>query len=311
MNRSRSKKSSTSNAWLSYQLYVLLSSLGNIVRTPLSSIMMVGMIGIALALPTGLYLLLENVQYISRDWGGAAQISLFLRHDLDEKQVDELADRLYQHPDISNVRLITPSDALKEYQTFSGDALQALGENPLPAVLVVQPTSNDNAINKVLLEKLQELIEVEVAQFDMLWAKRLFAMLKIVQHGTLLLAILLSIAVLLIVGNTIRLAIQSRQDEIEINKLVGATDAFIRRPFLYTGFWYGLLGSLIAWLLVSLSLWSLQNPVRKLTALYYSKFELITLEILPSLTLLAVGILLGLIGAWLSVNKHLRDIQPR
>jgi len=300
-----------SNVWMSYQFYVLLSSLGNIVRNPLPNLMMVGVIGIALASPTGLYLLLENVRHISSDWGGAAQISLFLRHDLGEKKVDELADRLYQHPDISNVRLITPADALKEYQTFSGDALQILGENPLPAVLVVQPTSSDNAINQVLLEKLQELTEVEVAQFDMLWAKRLFAMVEIVQRGTLILAILLSLAVLLIIGNTIRLSIQNRREEIEINKLVGATDAFIRRPFLYTGFWYGLLGGCIAWLLVSLSLWSLQGPVKKLTALYYSNFELITLGILPSLTLLAIGILLGLIGAWLSVSRHLRDIQPR
>ncbi|MDM8569539.1 FtsX-like permease family protein, partial [Thiotrichales bacterium HSG1] len=152
--------------------------------------------------------------------------------------------------------------------------------------------------------------EVEVAQFDMLWAKRLFAMLEIVQRGTLVLAILLSLGVLLIVGNTIRLAIQNRRKEIEINKLVGATDAFIRRPFLYTGFWYGLLGSLIAWLLVTTSLWSLHGPVKKLTALYYSKFELITLGILPSMALISVGILLGLMGAWIAVNKHLRDIEP-
>ncbi|MDM8564190.1 permease-like cell division protein FtsX [Candidatus Halobeggiatoa sp. HSG11] len=306
----RSQKSSQGSAWLSYQLYILLSSLGNIVRTPLPSLMMVGVIGIALALPTGLYLLLENVQYISRDWGGAAQISLFLRHDLGENEIEDLADRLYQHPDISNVRLITPADALKEYQTFSGDALQTLSENPLPTVLVIQPASSDNAINQILLEKLQELAEVEVAQFDMLWAKRLFAMLEIVQRGTLILAILLSLAVLLIVGNTIRLAVQSRRKEIEINKLVGATDAFIRQPFLYTGFWYGLLGGTIAWLLITISLWSLQGPVKKLTALYYSKFELITLGMLPSATLLLVGILLGLIGAWISVNRHLRDIQP-
>ncbi|MCK5876642.1 MAG: permease-like cell division protein FtsX [Candidatus Marithrix sp.] len=308
MNRSRFK--SSGNAKLSYQLYILLSSLGNIVRTPLPSLMMVGVIGIALALPTGLYLLLENVQYISRDWGGAAQMSLFLKPNLGENEIEDLADRLYQHPDISNIRLITPADALKEYQTFSGDALQTLGENPLPTVLVIQPASSDNTINQILLEKLQDLMEVDVAQFDMLWAKRLFAMLEIIQRGTLILAILLSLAVLLIIGNTIRLAIQGRRKEIEINKLVGATDAFIRQPFLYTGFWYGLLGGLIAWLLVTMSLWSLHGPVKKLTSLYYSNFELITLGILPSATLLSVGILLGLIGAWIAVNRHLQEIQP-
>jgi cell division transport system permease protein len=145
----------------------------------------------------------------------------------------------------------------------------------------------------------------------MLWLKRLFAIMEIVRRGVLILAGLLSLAVLLIIGNTIRLTIYNRREEIEIYKLIGATDAFIRRPFLYTGFWYGLSGSSMAWLLVNFSFWFLQEPVKQLTTLYDSQFELVTLRLLSSLILLSTGVLLGLVGAWLAVGRHLKNIQPR
>lgn len=311
--RRKVKTSLKSNAWLWHHLYVFFSSLGHVLRTPLPSIMTAAVIGIALALPTGLYLLLENARHVSSDWGGAAQISLFLKQDIDETQVHQLADQLYQHPDISNVRVITPEQALKEYRDFSGfgEALEALSENPLPAVLVIQPATTDTIMTENLLTSLTQLPQVDIAQFDMLWLKRLFAIMEIVRRGVLILAGLLSLAVLLIIGNTIRLTIYNRREEIEIYKLIGATDAFIRRPFLYTGFWYGLSGSSMAWLLVNFSFWFLQEPVKQLTTLYDSQFELVTLRLLSSLILLSTGVLLGLVGAWLAVGRHLKNIQPR
>ena len=313
--RHTAKPPSPTTAWLSHHLYVFFFSLGQIARTPLPSLMTAAVIGIALALPTGLYLLLENVQDISRDWGGAAQISLFLNKNLTEAQVHKLAEQLLQRPDISTIRIITPAEALEEYRTLSGfgEALSALKENPLPPVLVVQPAipQTDFTAGEAVLDSLSQLKEVEVAQFDMLWLKRLYAMIEIVRRGIGILATLLSLAVLLVIGNTIRLSIYNRREEIEIYKLVGATDAFIRRPFLYVGFWYGLSGGLIAWLLVNLSFWLLQAPVKKLTALYYSQFELVTLDIFSSTVLLLTGALLGLAGASLAVGYHLKDIQPR
>jgi cell division transport system permease protein len=314
MSRRKAKPSEPKVAWISNHIYVLFASGGQILRSPLPNLMIAAVIGIALALPTGLYLLLENAQQMSHEWGGAAQISLFLKPELQESQIHQLAERLYQLPEIENVRVITPEEALEEYRTFSGfgQALSALDSNPLPAVLVIQPSTNANfQINETLLNSLSKLPEVDVAQFDTLWLKRLFAMMAIVQRGIFILATLLSLAVLLTIGNTIRLAIYNRREEIEVYKLVGATDAFIRRPFLYIGFWYGLLGSFIAWLLVNLSFWFLQEPVRRLTALYYSQFELITLNFISSVILLTIGILLGLIGAWLAVKRHLQEIQPR
>jgi len=300
--------------WIAQHLSDLFSSLGQILAHPLPSLMTAAVIGIALALPTGLYLLLENVQYISRDWHGAAQISLFLKHDLPPAEIEQLAEKIYQLPAIDHVRIITPEAALAEYQTLSGfgEAMSVLEENPLPAVLVLQPaTTNRLQTHETLLEHLKQLPEVEMAQFDTLWLKRLFAMVAIVQRAILILATLLSLAVLLIIGNTIRLSIYNRREEIEIYKIVGATDAFIRRPFLYAGFWYGFAGGFIAWLLVNLSFLLLQGPVTRLTALYYSEFQLITLDGLSSAIVLLMGGLLGLGGAWLAVGRHLKEIQPR
>jgi cell division transport system permease protein len=300
-------------AWLWQHFFALLKSLAQMAKTPIPSLMTISVIGIALALPTGLYLLLENAQQVSHQWGGAGQMSLFLKHDLEGARVHQLADQLYQRPDIAGVKVITPEEALQEYRAFSGfkEALNALDENPLPAVLVIQPISGETNANEHLINSLQQLPEVEIAQFDMLWLKRLFAIMEIVQRGILILASLLSLAVLLVIGNTIRLAIYNRREEIEITKLVGATDAFIRRPFLYTGFWYGFLGGLIAWLLVNFSFLLLQEPVKRLTTLYYSQFELVTLDIFSSIVLLLSGAMLGLAGAWLSVNHHLKEILPR
>lgn len=301
------------NAWLTHHLTTFFTSFGQIIRTPLPSLMTATVIGIALALPTGLYLLLENVQHLSNEWNGTAQISLFLKQTVSEEKAQNLANWLLQKKDISSVQIITPAQALEEYRNLSGfgPALTAMEENPLPYVLIVQLATTNTEMGERLLEELKRKSEIEVAQFDMLWLKRLFAMIALVQRGVLILASLLTLAVLLVIGNTIRLAIYNRREEIEIHKLFGATDAFIRRPFLYIGGWYGLLGGMIAWLLVHLCFWFLQEPVKQLSLLYYSQFELVTLDLSSSVALLLIGGLLGLTGAWLAVGRHLKEIQPR
>ncbi|MDY6991232.1 MAG: permease-like cell division protein FtsX [Pseudomonadota bacterium] len=312
---SKTKPLSYGRVWLTHHTQSFVSSLIQLLATPLPSLMTVAVIGIALALPTGLYLLLENIQAMSGDWDNTVQISLFLKKNVDNAQAHVLADQLRQRTDIENVQVITPQQALEEYRLFSGfgEALTALPENPLPAVLVLQLASDtlDPKASEQLAQALNALPEVDIAQLDMRWLKRLLAIIELIQRGVLILAILLSLTVLLVVGNTIRLAIYNRRQEIEINKLVGATDAFIRRPFLYSGFWYGFGGSLIAWLLVNLALWLLQAPVEQLKILYYSQFELMTLTFWASLILFTSGSLLGLIGAGLAVERHLKEIQPR
>lgn len=303
------------SVWLTHHTQSFVSSLIQLLATPLPSLMTVAVIGIALALPTGLYLVLENIQAMSGDWDNTVQISLFLKKEVDNAQAHVLADQLRRRTDIEHVQVITPEQALEEYRLFSGfgEALTELAENPLPAVLVLQLATDDinPQASEQLAAALNELPEVDIAQLDMRWLKRLLAIIELIQRGVLILAILLSLTVLLVVGNTIRLAIYNRRQEIEINKLVGATDAFIRRPFLYSGFWYGFGGSLVAWLLVNIALWLLHAPVKQLKILYYSQFELLNLNLLASLILFVSGALLGLIGAGLAVERHLQEIQPR
>jgi cell division transport system permease protein len=301
-------------AYGEHHLQSLLDSLGRLARNPVASAMTVAVIGIALALPTGLHVVLKNVQAVSADWENAAQISLFLRKNLREDRLQKLIAELKVMPEVAVVTYVSPDEALEEFQRMSGfgEAVDALQQNPLPGVLIVQPglTASAPATVEGLLNRLRIHPDIEFAQLDMEWVKRLYAMMEIARRGVAVLASVLALAVLLIVGNTIRLAIQNRRDEIEVQKLIGATDAFIRRPFLYSGFWHGLLGAMIAWLLVNVSLWVLSAPVERLSALYDSRFELGGLGLEATFYLMLFGVLLGFIGAWLAVDRHLRTIEP-
>jgi cell division transport system permease protein len=295
-------------------LQALFFSLGRISHSPVSSLMTIAVIAIALAMPSGLHVLLKNFQGVSAGWDNAAQISLFLKQDADKAMVEQLDARLQAMVEIDNVSIIAPDQALAEFRRLSdfGDALKALDDNPFPTVVLVQPTMAYSAPAAVesLLIRLRGLPEVEVAQLDMEWVERWYALMEIGKRAVVILAILLALAVLLIIGNTIRLAIQSRRDEIEVQKLIGATDAFIRRPFLYSGFWHGLLGALLAWILVNVSLILLHGPVQRLSLLYDGHFKLQSLTFGTSVLLLLIGMLLGYGGARLAVGRHLRDIEP-
>ncbi|MCW9023582.1 MAG: permease-like cell division protein FtsX [Gammaproteobacteria bacterium] len=295
-------------------LQVFFYSIGQLSRSPFSLFMTSAVIGIALALPTSLHILLKNAQQLSSGWDGAAQISVFLKESVSEQQVQALQKYLRKQKEIAEVTYISRQQALEEFKAQSGfgDALKALKSNPLPSVLIVQPAlaHSEPLQTEALLEKIRKDKRVEIAQLDMQWVKRLYAIMDIVRRGVVVLAALLALAVLLVVGNTIRLAIQNRRDEIVVMKLIGGTDAFIRRPFLYTGFWYGILGAMLAFFMVTLALLLLSGPVERLTALYQNSFELTRLDFSTSLTLMISGIALGLIGSWLAVGRHLREIEP-
>lgn len=302
------------DVWLLRHLQVALSSLGRLVRSPVSSLMTSAVIGIALALPTGLHLLLSNAQALSGNWDGAATVSLFIRQETTDQQLNQLLERLRLRGGIAGVRLISREQALEEFRLLSGfaAALEALEENPLPAVIVVepQPAHSTPLAAEALLAQLKQLPEVDFAQIDLQWVKRFHGITEIARRAVLLLVSLLGMAVLLIVVNTIRLEIQNRHAEIEISKLIGATDAFIRRPFLYSGIWYGLCGGLVAWLLVALSLWLLDAPVARLAGLYNSSFDLQGMDFSTFSLLLGGSTLLGLAGSWVAVGRHLSAIEP-
>jgi cell division transport system permease protein len=304
----------TVGGYLNHHWQCIGHSLGYITRTPLASLMTLAIIGISLALPAGMYVLLKNVQHVSAGWNSSVQISLFLKQDVGGDGAQRLLHKLQDTPGIDAVEYISPDQALREFRRSSGfgNALNSLTSNPLPAVMVVHPSaeqSHPGAIQS-LLRRLRAFPEVDLANLDMQWVERLYTVMDIVKRGVLIVAGLLGVGVLLIVGNTIRLAIHNRREEIEVKKLIGATNAFIRRPFLYYGCWYGVLGGVAACGLVNLSLWSLQGPVQQLSLLYGGGIRLEVLGIGAGMAVVGFATLLGYLGAWLAVGRHLSAIEP-
>ncbi|MEX2516382.1 MAG: permease-like cell division protein FtsX [Gammaproteobacteria bacterium] len=300
--------------WLLQHLQAALFSLGQLQKNLVGSLMTVAVIGIALAMPAGFYLLLHNAERVSDSWDTRVELALYLQLDTDNAAAETLAASLQADAEIDTVTYITPEAALTEFRAQSGftESIDALEQNPLPAVLLVEPTETDRsaAAYDRLLNRLQSLPEVDRAVFDRQWLERLQAMIEVVQRAVLILSCVLGLGVLLIIGNTIRLGIYNRRAEIEINKLFGATDPFIQRPFMYTGFWYGLLGSLFAWLLVSAAFLFLRGPISGLASVYASDFRLAGVSFEQMLTLIGIGVILGLTGSWIAVQRHIRAIEP-
>jgi cell division transport system permease protein len=311
----KKKFSFTVKTYLLRHLQVMLFSLGQLWRQPLSSLMTVAVIGIALALPAGLFVLLQNLNYVSSQWDDASQISLFLEQDLPEKQIRQLRNKIKSWPTVDEVSYQTAEQSLTEFRELSGlgTLLDTLPDNPLPAVMTLVPAKNNlpDQTTQTLLTDLLALPEVAQAQLDMAWLQRLRSMNRLLERGIGLLGILLSLSVLLVIGNTIRLAILNRQSEIKVMKLVGATDRFIRRPFLYTGFWYGFIGGLFAWCTLLFVLGLLTQPVYDLASLYGSEFVLQWFSGGLLLYLPLAGVTLGIVGAWLAVGRHLHAIEPQ
>lgn len=299
-------------SWREHHKDVAQDSLLRLRATPLPTLMTLLVIAIALSLPAGLFVLIKNVQALSEGWEGNAQVSLYLTDKTSDTQGRSLATALAERVDVKRTEYISRERALAEFREQSGlgDILQELGENPLPAVIVVYPAQNELAQAQKLRDDLAKKVEVDEAQLDAQWVQRLYAMLELGERLVLALSIGLALAVLLVIVNTIRLGIESRRDEIVIVKLVGGTDAYVRRPFLYTGFWYGLGGSLIALLLIQILLLWLDGPVQVVADLYRSEFELAGLGWDTSLLILLGSVLVGLLGAALAVRQHLRAIEP-
>jgi len=308
------QRNSPMRAYFTHHMRVFLSSLGELTRRPVASMMTVTVIAIALALPSGLYLLLHNIDQISGDWDSSAQMSLFLKGNTSANKVERLANRLNLRNDIESTKVITPEQALEDFVRISGfgDVLNSLDKNPLPAVIVIQPVidSENPLLVSQLLNDMKKLPEVDIAQLDLEWVKRLYTMIDIANRAVWVISLLLGIAVLLTVGNTIRLDIQNRKEEIIVTKLIGATNAFIRRPFLYTGLWYGLVGSVLALTLINIALAMIETPVQKLATLYNSNFQLIGFSLDNSLILILISCLLSLSGSWLAVGRQLSKIEP-
>ncbi len=270
-------------------------------------------IGITLSLPAGLYVLLSNVQTLTAQLSSTPQISLYLQMDASKDDVAKLRQQLAQHADIARSEFIPRATALEQLKQTSGlsDVIDSLEKNPLPDAFVIRPKQNDAKVLENLRNDLAKLPKVEIAQLDSAWAYKLEAFLKFAWMVVIILASLLSLALIAITFNTIRLQILTRHEEIEVAKLIGATNSFIRRPFLYFGALQGLLGGIAAWLIITFSLMLLNHQLVALSQLYASQFILHPLSLGDSLMLLMFSMYLGWLGAWLSVARHLSRIKVR
>ena len=287
-----------------------------LIAEPLQTLMTVLVVAIALALPAALYMAVENIQQLGDSFDDSSRMTVFLDHGARTDAIEAVRSQIAGLSGVAEVSYISPEDGLQEFRQYSGfgAALDYLDENPLPPVLLVRPLSTGEAgldqAGRLLLD-IRKLALVDDVQLDMAWLQRLDAILTISRKAALALGLALGLGVLLVVGNTIRLAIESRRDEIIVVKLVGGTNAYVRRPFLYTGLLYGLMGALMAWLMVLICLFWLDGSVARLASLYQSGFRLQGLGVDGLLWLILCGTLLGLGGAFVAVSRHLRDIEPR
>ena len=300
--------------WLTRHASTAIGSLGRLFRQPFASLMIILVIAVTLAIPASLNLIVKNAQSVSAGWDHALDFSVYLQREVSAEDANNLGNLIEQRADVESVRLITAAQALTEFREQSGfgEALDQLSENPLPHTLVVRPgPANTGATIVLLQEELSNLPEADAVQVDTEWVQRFHAILDILRRAIVIGASLLGVAIIVIIGNTIRLDIQNRREEIEVTKLIGASNAFVRRPFLWTGFWYGLFGGLLAVSLVWYGLYLLEQPVARLAGLYRSGIVVMSLSAIETLIVTSVGVVLGLTGSWLAAARHMRRIEPR
>lgn len=301
-------------AYFARHTQTLIGSLGRIVHQPFATLMTMGVVAVALALPLFLNLLLSNAHAATGNWNNAFDLSVYLDKKADSGRAAALAKQLRLRGDVAAVRVITADQALAQFRQDSGfgKALDALTDNPLPDTLVVTPALDASTPGgtDALKQAIGTLADVQTVQLDTEWVKRLYAMLDILRRVILLTGGILGLGVMLIVGNTIRLDILNRRTEIEVMKLVGASDGFARRPFLYSGVWYGLGGGVLALILVAVAKGVLARPVEVLAKLYGSQFHLRGLPWTLGAGVLLAAMALAWLGSWLAATRHIRSIDP-
>jgi len=297
-------------AWIEHNSHSFRLALERLLASPFASLVSVLVIGVAASLPTSLYVLLANAERAAAGLQERPEITLFLQMDASREDGQQLARDLGRRKDVGKTRFIDRDEGLRNLQQGGlGDLTAGLQDNPLPHVVVLSPKSTDPNALDALVTELKKSPAVEQVMADQDWARRLDAILNFGRDLVWMLAAALGLALAVITGNTIRLQIFAAKDEIEVSRLIGATDRFIRRPFLYFGTLQGLLGGIAAWSMVTVGLAVLDGSVGRLTAAYGASFELAGLGVLDSAALLAIAALLGFIGAFLAVGHTLRLLE--
>ena len=301
-------------AYRDLHAHALFSSLGRLVSSRFASIMTIIVLAIGISLASGFYILVKNLQQLAGNLETSNQISLFLKEDISDANAKKFVESIKKNQDVLDVKLISKEQALKEFETYSGfgTAIKALDKNPLPIVIQVLPKNSfdDELVTQKLFEDFKHSSEVDFAQMDMQWVKRLQSIVEVARLGVTLLSGILGVGVLFITANTIRLELHNRREEVVIAKLVGATNGFIQRPFLYSGFWLGFFSGVAAWFIVTFTTLVLKQPIEKLSGLYDGSFHVVFLGFLETLSMLATASVLGMVGSWIVVHFQLRQLKP-
>lgn len=291
-----------------------VGSLGELWRTPSTTLMTILVLGISLSLPATLQLFVKNANQVTHQWRSASEISLYLKLSVNEKSAQNFVNRIQLYPEVSSVKYISAKQALIDFKASSGfgDALEYLSKNPLPATILITPVqrASQPLAAQELLNKLIQEREVEQGKLDLEWLTRLQAMAHLIENIVFVIGLLLCASVVLIIGNSIRLAILNQKDAIAVMKLVGATDSFIQRPFLYAGAWYGVFGGVVAIVVVTALAQYLSYAITDLTNVYQYSFSLSMLSFYELCLLMVFSVFLGISGSYFSVKKHIRAIEP-
>ena len=303
-------------AVISHHRHTLEDSLIRLLRDPFQTLMTTVVVAIALSLPATLLLVVDNVRQFENNFDSFSQITVYVNNTASHQQVAVIQEKIQSFSEVNSLVYINPEQALGEFTEASGfgSALDYLDDNPLPPVFIIEPAIDVLSLPQKaqkLIAKIVNIEQVDDAQIDMLWLQRLKSLTELGKKVVLALGGALGLGVLVIIGNSIRLAIHSRREEIIVVKLVGGTDAYVRRPFLYFGMLQGLFGALVAGIMLTIGFWWLGGSVENISQLYDSHFVLRGPGFEGFFALLGTGLLLGLAGAWLAVSKHLSHIKPR
>lgn len=302
------------NAYLELNRHELFVSLERLVDTPFSSLMTIGVLAAALTLAISFYLVVANLNQLTLGLQSTSQISLFLRDEVQDGHARKLAEKIQHNPDVQQTGMISKAQGMEDFLAYSGfaEAIQALESNPLPIVIQVQPASSATEPRQLekLLAEFRQYVEVDRVILDMGWAQRLRALIELFEQAVMVLSIFLAAGVLLIIANTIRQELHKRRDEIIICKLIGATDGFIRRPFIFTGFWLGFFSAIMAWFVVAVMVLALKNPIENLSGQYDGNFHVLFLSYPETFIFFIVASTLGVTGSWMILQIQLRQLIP-
>jgi len=311
-NNTRTKQNVPRIGFIAIHIGQAKASFINLWRRPLGNILTLSVIAMALCLPASVYLVGKNIAKVAEEVASPSQVSVYLQENIAEARIMVLKDRIENWDNVETVRYISSQQGLDDLSEYSGfeQAISLLRDYSLPAVLVIQPSTQSNSSIKAIAQAVSREQGITDVRLDEDWLVRLEAMKRLAVTVVITLSTLMVGAVFLIVGNTLRFTILAHKEEIQVMKLIGATDSFILRPYLYSGVWFGLLGAVCAWVLTAIITVLFNGAVETLSMLYDSQFHLIGLNWDESLLLLMLGIFLGFAAARLSARKHLKEIEP-